>query len=249
MNDARRRLRAVGNSSTLAPSPTYRVDGSSRATPVAKGGRMSNVRSATRAGRRLGMYSAAVSAALLVASAGVSAAPMTFRAALVPETAEYQTGSGEVIVVYDDVNHMLRIATSFAGLTGTTTVAHIHCCTALPFDGTVGVAVTPGTLPGFPTGMQSGKYWTELNLTSDATYTAGFLAGAGGTPGQAEMALVAGMFDGTAYFNVHSTAVASGEIRGFLQPVPEPVSLLLLGVTGGAAWAARHSTSRRDRRR
>src|SRR5690606_32001891 len=107
MNDARRRLRAVGNSSPLAPSPTYRVDGSSRATPVAKGGRMSNVRSATRAGRRLGMYSAAVSAALLVTSAGVSAAPMTFRAALVPETAEYQTGSGEVIVVYDDVNHML----------------------------------------------------------------------------------------------------------------------------------------------
>ena len=37
---------------------------------------------------------------------------------------------------------------SFSGLSGTTTVAHIHCCTASPGTGTIGVAVTPVTLPG-----------------------------------------------------------------------------------------------------
>ncbi|WP_296443970.1 CHRD domain-containing protein [Rhodoferax sp. UBA5149] len=42
-----------------------------------------------------------------------------------------------------------------------------------------------------------------------------------------------GMFADEAYLNIHSTAFAGGEIRGFLhevQAVPEPGSLALLGL-------------------
>ena len=47
----------------------------------------------------------------------------------------------------------------------------------------------------------------------------------------AEAALFAGMSDGKAYFNIHTTFVPSGEIRGFLaQAVPEPGSLALIGL-------------------
>jgi CHRD domain/PEP-CTERM motif len=135
-------------------------------------------------------------------------------------------------------------ATSFSGLSGNTTVAHIHCCVAVPGTGTVGVAVTPSTLPGFPTGIKAGSYSTVLDLTSNAVYTGAFLAGAGGTAAGAEAALVAGMTNGTAYFNVHSSTFAGGEIRGFLAPVPEPSSyaLMSLGLLSLGALARRKRT-------
>ncbi len=34
---------------------------------------------------------------------------------------------------------------------------------------------------------------------------------------------------GEAYLNIHTTAFPGGDIRGFLVPVPEPASLILLG--------------------
>jgi hypothetical protein len=154
------------------------------------------------------------------------------------------TGSGSVSVEYDHDGHTLFISTSFSGLSGNTTVAHIHCCVAVPGTGTVGVAVTPSTLPGFPTGIKAGSYSTVLDLTSNAVYTGAFLAGAGGTAAGAEAALVAGMTNGTAYFNVHSSTFAGGEIRGFLAPVPEPSSyaLMSLGLLSLGALARRKRT-------
>jgi MYXO-CTERM domain-containing protein len=144
------------------------------------------------------------------------------------------TGSGSVLVDYDDVEHTLRIFASWSGLSGTTTVAHIHCCTLLPQAGTVGVAVTPGTLPGFPTGVSAGSYLSPvIDLDLASSFTAGFLSTfGGGTVGGSIAALLAGMESGTAYFNIHSTAFPGGEIRGFLHLVPEPPvwTLALLGV-------------------
>jgi hypothetical protein len=121
-----------------------------------------------------------------------------------------------------------------------TTVAHIHCCTATAGAGTVGVAVTPGTLPGFPAGVSSGSYLSSaLDLTTTGTFTGGFLTAAGGTAAGAEAALLAGFDEGKAYFNIHTNAFPGGEIRGFLQrsSVPEPgtVALLGLGLAGLAA--------------
>jgi hypothetical protein len=102
----------------------------------------------------------------------------------------------------------------------------------------VGVAVTPGTLTGFPVGVTSGTYDGSFATDDTATYTNGFRNGAGGgTAEGAEAALIAGMRAGTAYFNIHSSTFGPGEIRGFLAAVPEPAALGLFGL-GIAALSA-----------
>jgi CHRD domain/PEP-CTERM motif len=165
-------------------------------------------------------------AALPTANASI----IHYYADLAPE-AQGATGSGSVSVDYDDEAHTLFINALWTGLSGTTTVSHIHCCTASAGVGTVGVAVTPGTLPGFPVGTTSGSYASTLDLSSAATFTAGFLTNfGGGTVAGAEAALIAGFNSGLAYFNIHTTMYPGGEIRGFLQQVPEPAPLWLLGV-------------------
>lgn len=166
-----------------------------------------------------------------------------FTAVLSPEVSG-ATGSGFVSVEYDEDGHTLFIDAIFAGLSGTTSVAHIHCCVGTAGSGTVGVAVTPSTLPGFPAGLNAGSYSTipALDLTSNATYTGAFRANNGGTAASAEAALLAGMKNGTAYFNIHTSLFPGGEIRGFLRAVPEPqtVAMLLAGLVGlGASLRAR----------
>jgi len=153
-----------------------------------------------------------------------------FDAALGPEAAG-ATGSGTVFLTVDSSARTLFIDAAWAGLSGTTTVAHIHCCTATAEAGTVGVAVTPGTLPGFPVGVQSGTYTRLLDLALAETYTATFLTNfGGGTVAGAEAALLTGLLTGKAYFNIHTTAFPGGEIRGFPSEVPEPGTLALLGL-------------------
>jgi hypothetical protein len=140
------------------------------------------------------------------------------------------TGTGFATLHYDDVAHTLLVEAVWSGLTGPTTVAHMHCCTLLPT--TAPVAVTPGTLPGFPSGLTSGSYTTLLNLTLASTYTAGFINNfAGGVLANAEGAFISNVLAGAAYFNIHSTHAPGGEIRGTLR-VPEPatLSLLVLGL-------------------
>lgn len=183
----------------------------------------------------------AIALLVVLPAALAHAAPITFRTPLGPE-ASGATGSGTVQVIYDDFARTLSIDAQWSGLSGTTTVAHIHCCTASPGTGTAGVAVTPGTLPGFPVGVTNGSYSTLLNLALTPTYTTTFLTASGGTAAGAEARLVANMMAGTAYFNVHTNLFPGGEIRGFLAPVPEPGSSLLLlgiGLAGLRAWRKR----------
>lgn len=173
----------------------------------------------------------------LLASVATSAQAhiQIFHAVLSPE-APGATGNGVVSVEYDEDGHTLFIDTIFSGLSGTTTVAHIHCCVGTPFAGTVGVAVTPTTLPGFPVGLKAGSYSTvpALNLADPATYTGGFRGAFGGTAAGAEAGLLAGLKSGKAYFNIHSSTYGGGEIRGFLVAVPEPatVAMLMVGLAG-----------------
>jgi hypothetical protein len=129
----------------------------------------------------------------------------------------------------------LLINLAFSGLLAPTTVAHIHCCTAVPMTGTIGVATPTPTFPGFPAGVTSGAYINALfDLTMATSFNAAFITASGGTPAAAEAALVAGLADGRAYFNIHTTAYPAGEIRGFLaaapKGAPEPAALSLLGL-------------------
>ena len=182
----------------------------------------------------------AIAAALAMAAPAAQAQSFSFAAGLEPEVTG-ATGGGAVFVTFDVTAQTLLLDTIWFGLSGGTTVSHIHCCTAVPGTGTVGVAVTPGTLPGFPTGTTFGRYEVTLDLTRTTTFTGGFLAANGGTPASASAALLAGIANGRAYFNVHSSTFPAGEIRGFLQPVPEPATwgLMALGLAAVGVAARR----------
>ena len=185
---------------------------------------------------------------LALVAPGAEAAVITYTAMLAPEIAG-SSGSGSVTVIIDTTAAELFIDANFTGLTGTTTQAHIHCCVTVPGTGTVGVAVTPGTLTGFPVGVSSGSYTNDFDLTLSATYTAAFLGS--DSTFQAMARLVDGLNDGRAYFNIHTTFAPGGEIRGFLEvdedeeqvPVPEPASVTLLGLglagLGARRWRQR----------
>ncbi|HRL78172.1 MAG TPA: CHRD domain-containing protein [Candidatus Accumulibacter phosphatis] len=180
-----------------------------------------------------------LAAALSLTSSLASATIYTYAADLGPEAAG-ATGTGIVKLKFDDSTNDLSIYAGFAGLSGTTTVAHIHCCTALAGGGTVGVAVTPGTLPGFPAGVSAGSYSAVIDLDLASSFTAAFLNNfGGGTLAGARSALFAGLDAGTAYFNIHTTQFPGGEIRAFPERVPEPASLLLAAMGMGALLLTR----------
>lgn len=134
-------------------------------------------------------------------------------------------GSGSA--TFTLLGNVLTINGSFTGLTAPTSVAHIHCCTAVPVAGLAGVATTTPTFVGFPVGVTSGTFLLTLDLTQASSYNAAFVTANGGIPG-AQSALIAGMNNGRAYLNIHTTAFPAGEIRGFTTSVvPEPSSVFL----------------------
>jgi hypothetical protein len=138
--------------------------------------------------------------------------------------------NGYTVVMYDDSVNTLQVQALFAGLVGNTTVAHIHAPTLLPFAGTAGVATTTPTFAGFPAGITSGSYSNTLDLTLASSYNPAFVTANGGTTAGAQAALVAAMFSGRSYLNIHSSTYPGGEIRGFLTLVPEPSALALVGL-------------------
>jgi hypothetical protein len=139
-------------------------------------------------------------------------------------------GTGTATVGFDIDTHTLVIDVTFSGLIGMTTAAHIHCCTAVPGEGTAGVATQVPNFVDFPLGVTSGTYSHVFDTSLASTWNQAFINANGGTTAGAEAALLAGLDSGTAYFNLHSMAAPGGEIRGFLQPVPEPATVAMLAL-------------------
>jgi CHRD domain/PEP-CTERM motif len=186
---------------------------------------------------------AAALVTLTLAAVPASAVTIVYQAILAganesPPVASAGVGVG--LVTFDTTLNTMRVQTTFAGLTGLTTVAHIHCCTAVPGAGTVGVATTTPTFPGFPAGATFGSYDVTFDMTLASSFNAAYITNNGGTPATAFAAFLTGAAAGKAYLNIHSSFATGGEIRGFLSPVPEPATYaMMFAGLAGLGWVAR----------
>jgi hypothetical protein len=145
----------------------------------------------------------------------------------VPPTGSAATGTG--MATLDDTQTMLMVSLSWTGLTGPAGAAHIHCCPGPGANATVAIDFVPA---GFPN-TDSGTFNHTFDLTDAASYGGGFLSMFSDVDA-ARMAVVSGLNSNLAYFNIHTDAHPGGEIRGDIQVVPEPATILLMGAGLGA---------------
>lgn len=139
-------------------------------------------------------------------------------------------GTGFATLDYDDVAHTLSIDVSWSDLVGTTTIAHIHAPTPVPFASTANPATQVPTFVGFPVGVTAGNYQNTFDLALAASWNPAFITDSGGTTAGAEAAFALYLAEGRAYLNIHTSAFGGGEIRGFFVPEPSSVALATAGI-------------------
>lgn len=179
-----------------------------------------------------------IAAAALLLAGAAQASVTTYYTNFEPEGAGGRTGTGSASATFDDVSNVFTFFAVFSGLSGLTTQAHFHCCTALPFAGTAGIAVDSPSLP-IPLGVSAGSFGAALDLDDADNFNSGFITASGGIAG-AIARFKAGLDSGQVYLNIHTRPTfTGGEIRGFMR-VPEPASAALallalaaLGAVGG----------------
>lgn len=177
--------------------------------------------------RRASVVVGAAATALALVAGPARAQVTLFTAALsgsqaVPPTASPATGF--ITVTLDQTLNTLSVIETFSGLTGgPASAAHIHCCTPPGFAAIVAVP-----FGGFPAAA-SGSYSHLFDLTDAASFNPAFVTANGGTVASARAALIAAMFAGQTYANIHNGQFPAGEISGHLVATPEPGSLALFG--------------------
>jgi hypothetical protein len=170
----------------------------------------------------------AVALSLGLAS-GASAHTFVFEAILAPEGGPGATGTGFARVTFDTDLFTMRVEANWSGTSGTTSASHVHCCTASPGVGNVGVATQVPSFAGFPLGVTSGTYDNTFDMNLAASWNPAFVTAQGGING-AFNALVTGLTNDRGYLNIHTNTFPGGEIRARLALVPEPATALMLGI-------------------
>jgi hypothetical protein len=181
---------------------------------------------------------AALAVAVLALPSASQGALLIYTGDLVPEGGGGRTGTGTVRVTIDDVALTMRVQATFSGLSGTTTVSHIHA--PIPIGGgNAGVATAVPTFPGFPTGVNAGSFDATYDMTLASSFNPAFITANGGTVDSARSALFGFIGQGRSYLNIHTTTFGGGEIRANLVPEPSSVVLAALGGIGLLGAAAR----------
>jgi hypothetical protein len=173
----------------------------------------------------------------LALAAPASAHTIIFSAPFLPEGGPLATGTGTATVTFDVDIFSMRVEATWSGTSGTSTAAHIHCCTVNPGVGNVGVATQLPSFVGFPLGVTGGTFDQTYDMNLAASWNPSFVNANGGING-AFNALVVGLQTDRGYLNIHTNTFPGGEIRARLAEVPEPATFAMLGL-GLAALAAR----------
>lgn len=150
-----------------------------------------------------------------------------------PSTA---TGFG-TLTLSDDMNS-LSVFLSWTGLTGPAVAGHVHCCALQGANASVAIGFAPSA-------VATGSLNQTFNLDLGSIYNPMFVTANGGTTASAKSAFLAGLNGGRAYFNIHTAAYPSGEIRGQLGAVPEASTWGMMILGFGAAGVAMRTRRRR----